>query len=225
MSKVIIVRHGQASLGKANYDELSKKGVNQANLLGQYLKKHYQEPCSILAGTLTRHKQTALEIMKAYPNALELKLDPDWNEFDFKKLISLYLKLHPHETPKTGDIRAFFSILKKSMLAWSKDSLDYQSIDLESWDMFSKRVNRALSKVTDHDMHGPQIIVSSGGVIAITLMRILETSPNTMIDLNFQIRKTSYTELLIKPNRLNLIAFNQVNHLLETGDESLLSYA
>lgn len=225
MTKVIIVRHGQASLGKTNYDELSSMGFKQALLLGQYLKKYYQAPCSIITGTLTRHKQTALEIAKAYPPALEITEDPDWNEFDFKKLISLYLKRHPHETPKTGDIRAFFSILKKSMLAWSQDALDCQSENLESWDLFSKRVSRALSKVTEPDIHAPQIIVSSGGAIAITLMQILGVEPNTMIDLNFQIRNTSYTELLIKPNRTNLVAFNQVNHLLETGDESLISYA
>ena len=37
MSKLFFFRHGQASLGAANYDVLSDKGIRQSQLLGEYL--------------------------------------------------------------------------------------------------------------------------------------------------------------------------------------------
>ena len=37
MSKLFFFRHGQASLGAANYDVLSDKGIRQSKLLGEYL--------------------------------------------------------------------------------------------------------------------------------------------------------------------------------------------
>tara|TARA_R110002072_G_scaffold172728_5_gene327059 strand:+ start:3567 stop:4244 length:678 start_codon:yes stop_codon:yes gene_type:complete len=225
MSKVILVRHAQASLGKANYDELSQRGFKQAELLGNYFSQYYQKPSTIISGTLKRHEQTAQALVKAYPQALTYQQDADWNEFDFKKLIHLYLKQRPNETPSTGDVRAFFSILKKSMLAWSQDELDGTSDKLENWDEFSARINRAFTRVMKCESEGPQIIVSSGGSIAIKLMQILEISPKTMINLNFQIRNTSFSELLIKKHNIDLVTFNQVNHLLENNNDSMITYA
>ena len=37
MSKLFFFRHGQASAGSENYDQLSEKGKEQARLLGGYL--------------------------------------------------------------------------------------------------------------------------------------------------------------------------------------------
>ena len=38
MTTIYLVRHGQASFGKSNYDELSQNGEAQATLLGRYFK-------------------------------------------------------------------------------------------------------------------------------------------------------------------------------------------
>lgn len=224
MSKIILIRHAQASLGKSNYDELSSLGFKQAALLGEYLKEYDFEPASIITGSLVRHMQTANEICKAFPSSINLVQDENWNEFDFKKLIQLYLSKYPKDTPAPGDIRAFFSILKKSMLAWSKDELDDKEDILETWKVFSGRVSRAISNISISS-DKPTFIVSSGGAIAMTLMKILDTNPKSMIDINFQIRNTSFTELIHKPNKTNLVAFNQINHLTQTRDTSMITYA
>ena len=36
MSVLYLVRHGQASFGRENYDRLSKRGVEQARIVGDY---------------------------------------------------------------------------------------------------------------------------------------------------------------------------------------------
>ena len=38
MAAIYLVRHGQASFGAADYDQLSARGEQQAQLLGQWLK-------------------------------------------------------------------------------------------------------------------------------------------------------------------------------------------
>ena len=37
MGRLVVVRHGQASLMKADYDELSPRGREQATALGEHL--------------------------------------------------------------------------------------------------------------------------------------------------------------------------------------------
>ncbi len=64
MTTIYLVRHGQASFGKSNYDELSENGEAQATLLGQYFKKILKEQPYIVAGTMQRHEQTAQLALK-----------------------------------------------------------------------------------------------------------------------------------------------------------------
>ncbi len=224
MSKIILIRHAQASLGKSNYDELSELGFKQAALLGQYLKDYNLESASIITGSLVRHQQTANAISKSFPGTTNIIQKEDWNEFDFKKLIQLYLSKYPKDTPAAGDIRAFFAILKKSMFAWSQDELDLELLALESWNDFSDRISRAISEV-NLDSDKPTLVVSSGGAIAMLLMKILNTDPKSMIDINFQIRNTSFTEIEHRPHKTNLVAFNQINHLIAARDENIITYA
>jgi broad specificity phosphatase PhoE len=39
MSTLYMIRHGQASFGKSDYDKLSEKGERQAEYLAEYLHK------------------------------------------------------------------------------------------------------------------------------------------------------------------------------------------
>lgn len=55
MTTIYLVRHGQASFGKTNYDELSENGEAQAKILGQYFKKTITEQPLIISGAMQRH--------------------------------------------------------------------------------------------------------------------------------------------------------------------------
>ncbi len=224
MSNIILVRHAQASLGRENYDQLSELGFKQAELLGKYFTKHRINPAAIISGDLARHQQTAEQIHKAFEHEIPRHIDKDWNEFEFKRLIQIYLTMHPKERPADGDVKAFFSILKKSMLAWSNDELEDIDEGFESWKIFSERVSRAIGNTSPHP-EKPTLVVSSGGAIAMLLMQILQAPPKVMIDLNFQIRNTSFTEIITKPHKKNLVAFNQIHHLSETGKSQLITFA
>ncbi|MFV1873862.1 MAG: histidine phosphatase family protein [Oleiphilus sp.] len=225
MSKIILVRHAQASLGKTEYDQLSDLGFTQAKLLGEYFAKTGQQPKNIIHGSLKRHQQTANTFQQAQARDISLQENPDWNEFDFKKLIQLYLEAFPKEVPEPGNVRAFFSILKKSMLAWSEDQLDHQKHTLESWHAFSARISRALNSIPKNEQDEPTIVVTSGGAIAMLMANLLRVSPRVMIDMNFQIRNTSFSEIIKKPHKEHLVAFNQINHLIDQQDSKLITFA
>ena len=71
MSAVYLVRHGQASFGAADYDVLSERGQQQAQVLGQALARAQAGFAVVASGDLQRHRQTAqacLEEMMAQPD-------------------------------------------------------------------------------------------------------------------------------------------------------------
>ena len=59
---VWLVRHGQASFGKSDYDNLSETGHEQAYLLGKHFAAHGVAPSLIVSGSMKRHRQTLAEI-------------------------------------------------------------------------------------------------------------------------------------------------------------------
>ena len=91
MATVFLIRHGQASFGMKNYDELSPIGFQQASKLGHFLKSNEIYPTKIIQGDMVRHKQTADFCIKN----LELEnhiieTDPYWNEFDHRDILTQY---------------------------------------------------------------------------------------------------------------------------------------
>ena len=66
MSKLFFFRHGQASLGAANYDVLSYKGIQQSQLLGEYLLNESISFDKIFVGPLERQKNTFKAVQDCY---------------------------------------------------------------------------------------------------------------------------------------------------------------
>src|SRR6218665_2955945 len=58
MGILYLGRHGQASLGAADYDQLSPRGQAQALRLGEYWRAQGQTFDAVITGTLRRHRQT-----------------------------------------------------------------------------------------------------------------------------------------------------------------------
>ena len=58
-----LVRHGQASFGKSDYDNLSPTGHEQAYLLGKSLRDRDIRPTLLISGSMKRHRQTMAEIV------------------------------------------------------------------------------------------------------------------------------------------------------------------
>ncbi len=82
MGTLYLVRHGQASFGAADYDQLSPLGRLQSQRLGAWLRVQGLRFDAVLTGTLRRHAQTWAGIeegLQARQAALSL---PGLDEYD-----------------------------------------------------------------------------------------------------------------------------------------------
>ena len=59
MGVVMLVRHGQASFGTADYDVLSSRGVRQSRKVAQTLAGYGVAPTTLIHGGMRRQRETA----------------------------------------------------------------------------------------------------------------------------------------------------------------------
>ena len=89
MGNLYLVRHGQASFGADDYDQLSELGVRQSVRLGQYLADKGLQFEAAYTGSLKRHTQTLDGIRAGLRTRLEsvasigtTQVWPGLNEYD-----------------------------------------------------------------------------------------------------------------------------------------------
>jgi len=223
MSKILLIRHGQASFGKKDYDNLSDLGIQQATWLGNYLKGCDLKPSRIITGSLTRHKQTAASICQGLNFDGKIEEHLGWNEFDFQAIVYAFLQLHPELTPTNKHPKTFFSLLKKSMTEWAKNELSNSL--LETWSDFEHRVNEAMLFSKSKTSDDPVLVISSGGAISMALKTLLRLDNAAMIDLNLQTRNTSVSEIYFNNSQDQLCSFNSVPHLDTKDRRNSITYA
>jgi broad specificity phosphatase PhoE len=66
MSRLLLVRHAQASFLSENYDQLSRQGETQARLLGEYWGRRKTRFDRVACGPAVRHQHTAKLAAEAY---------------------------------------------------------------------------------------------------------------------------------------------------------------
>lgn len=213
MSEFYLVRHGQASFGAQNYDKLSELGIQQSVWLGEYFRERNIRFDRVLTGTLVRHRETADGICSALPGKVHIDTMPALNEFDFECLAKVYLQLNPDAKPAENAPRAeFYRLLKKAMLEWPAGNLPEAELS-ETWQQFEQRVSQALDQIKSNFHNDRVLIVSSGGAIAMLLRVVLGFASEHVINLNLQIKNTSFSHFYFNPKQVRLSNFNNVPHL------------
>lgn len=224
MGIITIVRHGQASFGTDNYDQLSELGIQQSQVLGKYFNQTNIEFDGIYCGSLARHQQTLDGILSNSGKTVSPVIDSSLNEFEFMAVIKAYLMHHKlpfpdRETPRSD----YYRLLKRSMLSWQTGELDYLQMT-ESWQIFSERTNSALTNVAEN-RHKHALVVTSGGVIGSVLQSILNAPAPTAIDLNLQIRNASVTQCFVGKSGMSLSEFNNVSCFQSPDTLDLITYS
>ena len=218
MGNLYLVRHGQASFGADDYDNLSELGHRQAQQLGVYFKQKNLQFDAVITGTLRRHTQTWDGIAKgAGFEHQELQMS-GLNEYDSHAVIST---VHPDklEKPDTPELyRHHFRLLKDGLTQWMNGVVS--PVGMPSYVDFQQGVVDALDHVRknhfaekNESKSGNVLIVSSGGPISTAVGHILGTTPETTIELNLRIRNASITEFAFTPKRHMLVTYNTLPHL------------
>lgn len=239
MTEIVLVRHGQASFGKANYDKLSDLGAKQAVWLGEFLAHNNIEFDALWRGDMFRHEETANGILDGLNKHLtedvekqslharlteQIAIHKGLNEFDFQAVADAYIKIDPASQPAKGAPPAeFYRLLRKSMLAWSAGKLDEFELP-ELWSEFQGRVMNVLDAAVDSG-HKRVVLSTSGGAIAMMVSQVLGADAATMVNLNLQIRNTSITQIFANKSGTHLHQFNAIPHLEHPDRRTSISYS
>ena len=87
MPEIFLVRHGQASFGAQDYDELSPLGRTQSRALGRWLRAQGIRFDAAWCGERVRQRDTALLALAEMGQALEPGVDAAFNELDADRLL------------------------------------------------------------------------------------------------------------------------------------------
>lgn len=222
MPTVLLVRHGQASFGAADYDVLSPLGERQAGLVAEALAERGYEPSRVVTGGLRRQIDTAAALAGPAP-----EVDERWDEYDSEGIIA-----HHGELPVRLDgggadggpltSREFQAILEPALVAWIETADG--SPAPQSWTHFSGAGSAALAELAAELGRGETaVVVTSGGVIAALVGALLRTPATAFPALNRVVVNASITKLAIGASGTTLISFNDHSHL-EAVDRELVTY-
>ena len=211
MGTLYLVRHGQASFGADNYDQLSPMGHRQALRLGEFWRERGMVFDAVYSGTLRRHDETLAGIVQGLGGAPQATRTPGLNEYDSLALIRA---IHPEplERPDTPErYRHHFRLLCDALAQWMAGVIS--PVGMSSWDEFAAGVHGALDEIRHTHAGHKVLLVSSGGPISAAVGEVLGTAPEVTIALNMRIRNSAASEMSISPKRLMLQTFNTLPHL------------
>jgi broad specificity phosphatase PhoE len=210
MGTLYLVRHGQASFGAADYDQLSTLGAQQCAALGEWLQSRGKRFDGVIRGTLKRHAQSLDAIASTLPGLPPATLWPGLNEYDSEALVRCVFSGQLAPATDAESYRQHFRLLREGLAAWMEGRVQPQG--MPSWQGWIEGVAGALDLVRER-YEGDVLLVSSGGPIATAVAHVLQAPSPSVIELNLRIRNSSLTEFAFTPKRHMLSAFNQIPHL------------
>ena len=223
MGTVYLVRHGQASFGADNYDQLSALGMRQCVRLGEYFRHKGVKFDAALVGTLARQKQSLACIAEGLQTPIEPLSWPGLNEYDSKAVVQA---IHPGplERPTTPElVREHFRLLREGLAAWIEGKTKPEG--MISHADFVSGITSALDHVRATHYKKNVLVVSSGGPISTIVAHTLGAPLNAMIEINLRIRNSSVSELTFTPKRHSLVTYNTLPHLDSAEHQSWITYA
>lgn len=225
MSVLLLVRHGQASWGAADYDVLSATGDQQSRILGAALAARGVVPDVLVRGSLRRHRQTAEAAAHVAGWSGDVVEDAGWDEFDHRQM----LDLHPPAVGVGEELtrEEFQRWFQEATLRWT-DGEHAHEYD-ESFATFGERVQAALRRTVDG--LGPSqtaVVFTSGGPMSWVVSSLLTgpTAPEAAgvwTQLNPVTVNASVTKVVVGRRGATLVSFNDHSHL-EAVDPALITY-
>lgn len=216
--RLVLLRHGQGSLGTDDYDRLSDIGWMQSQQLGKRLRADYGVFETIWLGSLKRHHQT----VEGLKTQVRREVLPDLNEYTVDQLIGSALAQANELGLRVPDDSAFdnpkdyletFRIWFPEVLAhWQSGGLACEHNG--QWDAFFERVTRPLSDWQDRVSSGETVVaVTSAGVISTMASHALNQSLAWQRNCNISLYNASVTELSLQDGQWQLHKLNCISHL------------
>ncbi|MBZ4394469.1 histidine phosphatase family protein [Myxococcus sp. AS-1-15] len=229
MGVVYLIRHGQASFGAEDYDQLSETGFVQARVLGEALKTRLPRLDAVVAGTLTRHRQTAETCLSAMGVDLMPTRSPGFNEFDHDELVVRHTPRYANHAALAEDLastpeprRAFQALFTEAVARWVAGKHDAEYT--EPWPVFRERCLRALDSLI-HGL-GPSktaLVFTSGGPVTAICQQLLQIPDEHAFRLNWTLANCGVTKVIYSERGRYLSSLNEHTHF-EGPNQALITY-
>ena len=245
MTTLLLARHGQASFGQENYDQLSELGSIQAQMLGQHYASTQRSIDAIFTGSLVRQQDSARHFWDSYQSSVDTNSDisslsainlnesdsyvlPQFDEFNHK---DVFIKSEPAFSSQ-GAIAAEIAkadvpmtrlaeLFDNAMQRWHGGDYDHDYV--ESWSQFNERAKQALEQIRlqistlNLGSDSTVLVFTSGGVIAAITAQLLQQGSQTAYQLNKSLVNTGVTSVTLKEQESRLLSLNEYSHLFADG--------
>jgi broad specificity phosphatase PhoE len=231
MSTLYLIRHGQASFGTDNYDQLSATGEEQARALGRYFTGLGERIDHIYSGSLRRQTQTAQIIANELgTSAPPISIEPAFDEYDSDVILQTFAKsLTAEQLAAAGwpelrhDRKKFQFFLERAARAWVEAQIEAE--EMTPWHGFHGRISKALElMMRTHGRSKTLLISTSGGVIGTLVAHVMGLSNHMGIELNWAVHNASITRLFYSADKVSLSMFNALPHLESAASRHLITY-
>ena len=234
MASIYLIRHGQASFGAANYDQLSSLGQRQADVTGQFFATIGQQFDAAFSGSLSRQRETGERVLASLSHRPELTIDERFNEIDNDAQVNALL---PELCAKDSELAALVARDTKSSKDYQKIidavfnawvSPDCNASGLVAWPDYRDGVKAALADIMRSVGSGKDTAVfTSGGTIATAVGLVAGVTHKGFYQFYEPVMNCSVTRFIYSSRRVSLSNFNDVAHLQLLGaqlGEALVTY-
>jgi broad specificity phosphatase PhoE len=212
-----LIRHGQASFGQQNYDQLSPLGELQASKLGEALLPRVGSFDLVCMGSMYRHQQTA-ELCLSQKQEDTWITNPGWNEYDHQDILAQLstefetaLGIQSFVKQQSNPKAAFEKLFNDAMNRWMSPEHDDDYV--ESWTDYQSRIKQAFNDLLDTHKEAKKIAVfTSGGPISVISQFLLAIPANNIMQLNWTLVNCGITKVISTGNRLFVSSLNEHSH-------------
>ena len=228
MANVLLIRHGQASFGTADYDRLSTLGEEQSRRLGRWLKQAGKVPDLVVVGPLRRHAHTADLCVEAAGVTAPRITVTGLDEFEHEEVLARHrpdLASHDAllaELARLDDPhRAFQRMFAEAVARWTSGEFDHEYV--RSWTVFRGAVMEGLQALAAQDVRTIWAF-TSGGPIAVIINALVGAPVADTFSLSWPLANTSTSRISIGAQRHSLISYNSWPHLEGADSRDLITY-
>ena len=232
MGAIYLVRHGQASFGAEDYDQLSSLGAEQSRVLGFWIRHCNLKVDRVVMGGHERHRQTAkccLAVPGKVPPESQWQVASGFSEFDMLEVVRRFrpelcdqAAINSWLASTQDPRREYQNIFAPAFERWVKgEHNDYS----ESFASFRTRCWQALSALLEDTT--PSLttwVFTSGGPISAIVQHALAIANERIAELTWVLVNTGITKLLYRPDGVRAATINQYAHLEQIGRAEWITY-
>lgn len=223
MSRIYLVRHGQAAFGTDDYDRLTDTGIAQCEQLARHWREIGRGVDLLYAGMLRRQRDSATAFARAWLAAggmpLETRALPGIEEYDHRTLLAAFDG--DQAAPELQDRRDFHRRLSRALAAWTAGTL----AGVETYGRFRERAADALLALVRETCRGRSAVVfGSAGSLAAAMQGVLGLSDRDAVRLKLNFYNTGVSCLLSDGETLTIESLNSIGHLERPALVSLITH-